>query len=68
MIASTLIVILQQYIPYFASAMLDANETDPGYFDVRGTMLIDPAISSDVALVERMTSSLIPYFELRRTA
>lgn len=33
--------------------MLDANVTDPGYFDVRGTMLIDPAISSDVALVER---------------
>lgn len=40
--------------------MLDANETDPGYFDVRGTMLIDPAISSDVALVERMIFIISP--------
>ncbi|CAN8095346.1 unnamed protein product [Discula destructiva] len=39
-----------QYIPYFASAMVDANDTD--YFNVQGTMLIDPAISSDVDLVE----------------
>lgn len=43
---------LQQYIPYFASAMLDAEDTD--YFDVQGTMLIDPAISIDVNLVECM--------------
>lgn len=30
--------------------MLDANDTE--YYDVQGTMLIDPAISPDVALVE----------------
>lgn len=35
--------------------MLDANDTD--YFNVQGTMLIDPAISSDVNLVECMATS-----------
>lgn len=30
--------------------MLDANDTE--YYNVQGTMLIDPAISPDVALVE----------------
>lgn len=44
----------QQYIPYFAAAMLDANDTE--YFDVQGTLLIDPAISIDVNLVERMSN------------
>lgn len=32
--------------------MLNANDTEPGYYNVQGTMLIDPAISPDVALVE----------------
>ncbi|KAH8757269.1 carboxypeptidase 4 [Diaporthe sp. PMI_573] len=41
-----------KYIPYIAEAMLDANDTEPGYYNVQGTMLIDPAISPDVALVE----------------
>lgn len=42
----------QKYIPYIAEAMLDANDTEPEYYNVQGTMLIDPAISPDVALVE----------------
>lgn len=32
--------------------MLAANDTD--YYNVQGTMLIDPAITADVALVESM--------------
>ncbi|KAI3392459.1 hypothetical protein diail_5675, partial [Diaporthe ilicicola] len=39
-----------KYIPYIAQAMLDASDTS--YYNVQGTMLIDPAISPDVALVE----------------
>ena len=38
--------------------MLDANDTEPGYYNVQGTMLIDPAISPDVALVESKHSGL----------
>lgn len=43
---------LQVYIPYFAAEMIAANDTD--YYNVQGTMLIDPAITTDVTLVESM--------------
>lgn len=49
----------QKYIPYIAEAMLDANDTEPEYYNVQGTMLIDPAISPDVALVESKQSGLL---------
>lgn len=34
--------------------MLAANDTD--YYNVQGTMLIDPAITDDVSLVESMSN------------
>lgn len=30
------------------------NQNDTTYYDIRGTMIIDPAINYDVALVESM--------------
>jgi hypothetical protein len=39
--------------------MLDANETEPEYYNVQGTMVIDPAIGPDVSLVESRCPSLI---------
>lgn len=39
--------------------MLNANDTEPGYYNVQGTMLIDPAISPDVALVESKFSDIL---------
>lgn len=38
-------------------AMLDKNDTS--YYNVQGTMIIDPAINSDVALVESKKAALI---------
>lgn len=39
--------------------MLNANDT--AYYNVQGTMLIDPAISPDVALVESMSTALLHF-------
>lgn len=38
-----------QYIPYIASAMLDANNTD--YYDVRGIQINDPSINEDSTMI-----------------
>ncbi|KAF1833457.1 alpha/beta-hydrolase [Decorospora gaudefroyi] len=37
-----------RYVPYIADAMLDAKDTC--YYDVRGIMIYDPSIASDVLL------------------
>ncbi|KAL9114375.1 MAG: hypothetical protein Q9187_007480, partial [Circinaria calcarea] len=39
-----------QYIPYIASAMLDANDTE--YYNVQGIQIIDPSINEDEVLLE----------------
>ncbi|KAF2114320.1 carboxypeptidase cpdS precursor [Lophiotrema nucula] len=39
-----------KYIPYFADAMLTANDTT--HFDVRGIMIYDPSVASDALLEE----------------
>ncbi|KAE9991570.1 hypothetical protein EG327_011472 [Venturia inaequalis] len=49
------------YVPYIASAMLDKNDTS--YYNVQGTMIIDPAINSDVALVEIPMLSYAQYWQ-----
>ncbi|QDS71714.1 hypothetical protein FKW77_008538 [Venturia effusa] len=49
------------YIPHIASAMLDRNDTS--YYNVQGTMIIDPAINSDVALVEIPMLSYAQYWQ-----
>jgi carboxypeptidase D len=37
-----------KYIPYFAEAMLESNDTE--HFDVQGIMIYDPSVASDALL------------------
>lgn len=48
-----------QYIPYIASAFLDAKDTE--YFNVKGVQIIDPSINHDDTLIE---SKSIDLFEI----
>ena len=43
-----------QYIPYIASAMLDANDTE--YYNVKGVQINDPSINHDDTLIESKSS------------
>lgn len=46
------------YVPYIADAMFNAN--DAKYFDVQGTMVYDPSLSSDVIQEQSKQSLSIP--------
>lgn len=47
-----------KYVPYFADAMLERNDTC--YYDVRGILIYDPSVASD-ALLEDGQYSPIPF-------
>ncbi|KAK3365057.1 carboxypeptidase cpdS precursor [Lasiosphaeria ovina] len=50
------------YCPYIASNFLDANETTPGYFDVQGMLIYDPAIAYLDLLTVVPMASMVKYW------
>ena len=52
-----------KYIPYFAEAMLESNDTE--HFDVQGIMIYDPSVASD-ALLEDSKYSIQNYYLITR--
>ena len=37
-----------KYIPYFADAMIQANDTE--HFDLKGILIYDPSVNTDAVL------------------
>ncbi|KAI0009938.1 Alpha/Beta hydrolase protein [Xylariaceae sp. FL0662B] len=52
------------YCPYIASAMLDAAETEPDYYNVSGMIIYDPVLGDDVV---QSATTVVPFVDYHRS-